>query len=768
MSDEHLSLTPSAPPPPTEADYEAIAAAVLETVRGRWFLGEYARRNRNADTELILKGLERIETLVRARPPAVSPAERVRIDLVEMAKAIAQTRAEIAAIKPDGDAKGTLSEATEELDSIVHTTERATSDILAAAEQVQEIAWTLRERGADGGICDSLDQRATDIYSACSFQDLTGQRTRKVVEVLGFLEDRIRAMIEIWGGAVPDMGAPAAVAAPHVGEDPNVPHLAQGEIDRMMPSARSDAPAPIRNGHDAAAYGGGTFTAPAATADRGIAAAASAAPRPAGGIAMAEPAIAAGHAGEIALTPAVAVVGATALALDFAAVEVARQPEAQAKPEPQVEAEPQGELERQAEPAPQAEPEAQAAPAPQAEPEAEPEPQGELEAQGELEPTPALDAQFGAMAQSAAPPESSGEAEVDPTSGERPDPAAVLKRILAIIRAPNDPSAELAAMDAPPPSDAAAPLFAPPEIATAETASAPTAEAPTAAEVLAATEALAVGNAVDPPVAEVPASTIAADAVVTDVLTPEATAVDLAGTVGPPTEDSAAPAEETAPAPLAAGSDAPPHDTMPFAGPLTVDQAVDELIRVRPQVPRAPAEPVLSAPIAPTEQIQPQAPEWTAALATPTEPVAEPPAPAEAVAPGAPVLIELPELTVGPSAEPAPVVQPEFGSGPSPAPAVPAAAAQTAEPGSETMLPDLLPSAAAGSAPSAVAAAALAPAVQAGIAPVAAAAAPVAAPDPVPAVTAPATGAAVPTPARHETLAAITALSDDEKIALFS
>ena len=48
MSDEHLSLTSSAPPPPTEADYEAIAAAVMETVRGRWFLGEYARRNRNA------------------------------------------------------------------------------------------------------------------------------------------------------------------------------------------------------------------------------------------------------------------------------------------------------------------------------------------------------------------------------------------------------------------------------------------------------------------------------------------------------------------------------------------------------------------------------------------------------------------------------------------------------------------------------------------------------------------------------------------------
>src|SRR5215472_7319191 len=234
MTDERFPLSPSASPPPTGADYDAIFAAVMETVRGRWFLTEYAKRNRNADTALILAAIERVASSLGDKRPA-APDDRLRADLTVMAKAIAQTRSEIAAIKPDGDAKGTLSEATEELDSIVHTTERATSDILAAAEQVQEIAWTLRERGADGATCDALDQRATDIYSACSFQDLTGQRIRKVVDVLRFLEDRIRAMIGIWGEAMPEPDAPAA-AAPHVGEDRTVPHLEQQEIDRLMPS----------------------------------------------------------------------------------------------------------------------------------------------------------------------------------------------------------------------------------------------------------------------------------------------------------------------------------------------------------------------------------------------------------------------------------------------------------------------------------------------------------------------------------------------------
>ena len=42
------------PAPLSDADYEAIEGAVMETARGRWFLAEFARRNRNADTTMLL------------------------------------------------------------------------------------------------------------------------------------------------------------------------------------------------------------------------------------------------------------------------------------------------------------------------------------------------------------------------------------------------------------------------------------------------------------------------------------------------------------------------------------------------------------------------------------------------------------------------------------------------------------------------------------------------------------------------------------------
>jgi chemotaxis regulatin CheY-phosphate phosphatase CheZ len=125
-------------------------------------------------------------------------SDRLRVDLVEMLNAISRTKSEIAAIRPDDAGSNHFDQASVELDAIVDTTEKATSDILAAAERVQEIGWTLREQGVEASICDLIDSHTTAVYMACSFQDITGQRTRKVIEVLRFLEARIDAMTRIW------------------------------------------------------------------------------------------------------------------------------------------------------------------------------------------------------------------------------------------------------------------------------------------------------------------------------------------------------------------------------------------------------------------------------------------------------------------------------------------------------------------------------------------------------------------------------------------
>ena len=188
------------PAPIREEDYQAIEAAVMETARGRWFLSEYARRNRNADTNTLLNAIDKLEKTVTREHAPSALMTRIKMDLADMAAAIEKTKREIAQIKhEDNDGAERFERASIELDAIVSQTESATGDILGAAEKIQEFAWTLREMGADEENCNALDMEATNIYMACSFQDLTGQRIRKIVDAMRYVERRINSMIDIWG-----------------------------------------------------------------------------------------------------------------------------------------------------------------------------------------------------------------------------------------------------------------------------------------------------------------------------------------------------------------------------------------------------------------------------------------------------------------------------------------------------------------------------------------------------------------------------------------
>ena len=220
---------------------------------------------------MLLEAIARLETAV-LKPQRQAPPGNVFSELVEMSEAIARTRREIAQIRPPQQFDKQLVSATEELDHIVEATEKATSDILEAAEEIQEVAWTLRERGTDIQLCDKIDQRATDIYTACSFQDITGQRTGKVVRALRFIEQRINAMIEIWGVddiafKIDDIAARMEAFAEAAGREDghllNGPQrrgdgLKQDDVDHVLNQREAKAPGP----EVSRAGDGGTFERP--------------------------------------------------------------------------------------------------------------------------------------------------------------------------------------------------------------------------------------------------------------------------------------------------------------------------------------------------------------------------------------------------------------------------------------------------------------------------------------------------------------------------
>jgi len=152
MADEAFALSPISARAalPSEADYDAIREAFMETSRGRWFLGEYAKRNRNADTAMVLDAVARIEQAMTAQKQ-----EPARNDALIEALAAIRSAVEEAAEQASGALTGL------ELDQKLAPIHKGTRII-------KEISWRWREIGADGRICDMIDSQLAAIEASCT------------------------------------------------------------------------------------------------------------------------------------------------------------------------------------------------------------------------------------------------------------------------------------------------------------------------------------------------------------------------------------------------------------------------------------------------------------------------------------------------------------------------------------------------------------------------------------------------------------------------
>src|ERR1700744_5725273 len=90
-----------------------------------------------------------------------------------------------------------------ELGAVVGGTEEATQHILEAAEAIDQAASALSKVDSPEQktqLTEEIQERVVAIFEACNFQDLTGQRIKKVMTTMRFIENHITVMMDIWGG----------------------------------------------------------------------------------------------------------------------------------------------------------------------------------------------------------------------------------------------------------------------------------------------------------------------------------------------------------------------------------------------------------------------------------------------------------------------------------------------------------------------------------------------------------------------------------------
>jgi len=118
-------------------------------------------------------------------------------ELEALASYIHSAKAEIAQLRPDDVKEKYLTSASDELDAIVDATADATNTIMDATEVIEDVM-----AGLDGESADKLMNATTNIYEACTFQDITGQRITKVVNALKHIEGKIDALVDAFGSEI--------------------------------------------------------------------------------------------------------------------------------------------------------------------------------------------------------------------------------------------------------------------------------------------------------------------------------------------------------------------------------------------------------------------------------------------------------------------------------------------------------------------------------------------------------------------------------------
>ena len=234
MADEAFALSPISARAalPSEEDYAAISEAFMETSRGRWFLTEYAKRNRNADTSMVLDAVARIEQSLAAQKE-----ETLQRDLA------AQQLAAAAAAGTD------LTEALTAIRSAVEAAQASVAEALAleqklapirkGARVIREISWRLREIGNDGRICDLIDSQVSVIEAGAA--EISSVEARAALDAaFASIED---CLAELGDDEAPAPVAEAAAASPSPAAQETAPAAAMADMVEVAPAQQAaDAP----------------------------------------------------------------------------------------------------------------------------------------------------------------------------------------------------------------------------------------------------------------------------------------------------------------------------------------------------------------------------------------------------------------------------------------------------------------------------------------------------------------------------------------------
>ena len=149
--------------------------------------------------------------------------------------AVSTLKRSLTSLMADEDGRR-LTRAAAELGAAVESMEKAAQAVLAAAESIDDgmramPCSQISDTGCD--IAPEMQRRIAQIYEACNFQDLAGQRIGKVIALLGHLEEQLAHVAEGRAhDAVATESGDGLINGPRL--DGASGHVDQRDVDRLF------------------------------------------------------------------------------------------------------------------------------------------------------------------------------------------------------------------------------------------------------------------------------------------------------------------------------------------------------------------------------------------------------------------------------------------------------------------------------------------------------------------------------------------------------
>ena len=175
-----------------DESFEAIEQAVMETARGRWFLAEFAVRNRQAETMTLLKSLSRLEKVI-ARSSALDGSSDMRTKLIKLSDDL-DTLVAVLTGDPSKPSEG-----LQKLNEFVLASERTCIEMAVVADAARDIATKLAASQHENDALAELDYQLTELVRLSSEQMVSMRRFEALAEIQRHVKSRLSDLINANG-----------------------------------------------------------------------------------------------------------------------------------------------------------------------------------------------------------------------------------------------------------------------------------------------------------------------------------------------------------------------------------------------------------------------------------------------------------------------------------------------------------------------------------------------------------------------------------------